>query len=290
LARAASPALRRAAIAGWALHRQDPGEALSLALRDPEPGVRARALRAMGELGRRDLLDLGGEAAGSRDDSCQYWSAWASALLVGDEGAVSHLRTFAEASGSHRLRAAALAARRMDPGLAAPWREQLAAHPDGIGAALAAAAACGDPSAVPWLIECMSRFDVARPAGEAFTQITGVDLEDLQMVGSKPEEFESGPTEDPDDENVEMDPDADLPWPDMGKIRAWWDRSSSIFIAGTRYLVGRPIRTAALKEALRTARQRQRGAAAIELAMRDPGSRLFEVRAPGFRQRRALGT
>ena len=38
-----------------------------------------------------------------------------------------------------------------------------------------------------------------------------------------------------------------------------------------------------LQDVLRNGRQRQRAAAALELALQQPGQPLFEVRAPGFR-------
>jgi len=44
-----------------------------------------------------------------------------------------------------------------------------------------------------------------------------------------------------------------------------------------------------LKTVLRDGRQRQRAAAALELAIRQPGTPLFNVKAPGFRQIELLG-
>jgi hypothetical protein len=43
------------------------------------------------------------------------------------------------------------------------------------------------------------------------------------------------------------------------------------------------------KTRLRDRRQRQRAAAALELAIREPGTPLFNVKAPGFRQIQLLG-
>ena len=39
-----------------------------------------------------------------------------------------------------------------------------------------------------------------------------------------------------------------------------------------------------LRDVLKNGYQRQRAAAALELAIREPGKPLYEVRAPGFRQ------
>jgi uncharacterized protein (TIGR02270 family) len=150
--------------------------------------------------------------------------------------------------------------------------------------AVQAVGVIGDPAGIPWLLEQMAVPELARVAGESFTSITGVDLAYEDLEGEKPERFEAGPTENPEDENVELEQDEDLPWPDAGLIEQWWDKNRSKFSNGTRYLCGRAMTLDSLNGVLRTGRQPQRAAAAIELAMRQPGTPLFEVRAPGFRQ------
>jgi uncharacterized protein (TIGR02270 family) len=118
--------------------------------------------------------------------------------------------------------------------------------------------------------------------------ITGLDLVDENMEGEWPEGFEAGPTEDPEDENVEMDPDEDLPWPQPEKVRSWWDKRRTEFWDGSRYLCGKPIDEAACRDVLRSGLQRQRRAAALELALMHPNAPLFNTSAPGFRQQRFL--
>jgi uncharacterized protein (TIGR02270 family) len=86
-----------------------------------------------------------------------------------------------------------------------------------------------------------------------------------------------------------MDPDENLPWPDPEKIAAWWARHHRRFDPGTRYLLGRPLAGEWLEEILWHGYQRQRAAAALELAIRRPGQPLFEVRAPAARQQERLG-
>jgi hypothetical protein len=54
-------------------------------------------------------------------------------------------------------------------------------------------------------------------------------------------------------------------------------------------LCGKPITEGQCQHVLRYGYQRQRAAAAIELAMMKPDQPLFEVRAPGFRQQKLLG-
>jgi uncharacterized protein (TIGR02270 family) len=147
----------------------------------------------------------------------------------------------------------------------------------------------GDPAIMPWLIQMMEVPELARVAGESFTMITGVDIAYEDLEGEWPEGFEAGPTENPEDENVEMDSDEDLPWPEPELISEWWNKNKNNFRNGTRYLCGKPITEEQCQYVLRHGFQRQRAAAAIELAIMNPGQPLFEVRAPGFRQQKLLG-
>ena len=72
-------------------------------------------------------------------------------------------------------------------------------------------------------------------------------------------------------------------------VARWWAQNGTRFAPGTRYLLGLPMTPESLVHALRTGMQRQRGAAALEIAFRGPGKPVFEVRARGDWQRRALG-
>ncbi len=85
-----------------------------------------------------------------------------------------------------------------------------------------------------------------------------------------------------------MDADLNLAWPDPALIQKWWNARQGNFAKGTRYLLGQPITPESLREALKTGYQRQRAAAALELAILKPGGPLFEVRAPGWRQQGML--
>ncbi len=155
--------------------------------------------------------------------------------------------------------------------------------------AIRSAGAIGDPSLILWLISLMDQLPLARLAGESFTTITGVDLSYRDLERKPPEDYNAGPTEDPADDNVEMDPDDNLPWPEPALVQKWWDANRDRFRNGTRYLLGNPITDDWLKIVLRDGRQRQRAAAALEIALRNPGQPLFNVKAPGFRQQQLLG-
>jgi len=106
-------------------------------------------------------------------------------------------------------------------------------------AAMLVAGVVGDPVFVPWLVSLMGQLPLARLAGESFTMITGVDLAYRDLERKPPQDFNAGPTEDPKDENIEMDPDDNLPWPEPALVQKWWDKNRSQFQNGTRYLLGK---------------------------------------------------
>jgi uncharacterized protein (TIGR02270 family) len=134
------------------------------------------------------------------------------------------------------------------------------------------------------LIDLMDIPTIARVAGEAFSMITGVDLSDEHLSGEKPEGFEAGPTEDPEDENVAMDPDENLPWPVAALVAKWWNKHRAQFQTGRRYLKGKEITVQSLRELLLSGNQPERAAAALELALKEPTQPLLEVRARGALQ------
>ena len=285
----ASPFLRRLGIAACAVHRVDPGRALDDAITDPDPALRGRALKAAGELGRADLLEpLQTRLGDDEDASCRFWAAW-SAVLAGDRGrAVVALQRLGMTASPFQYRVIGIAPRVLAPDAARDWLKTLSEDPEQLRALITAVGVYGDPHYVPWLIKQMATPAGARVAGEAFSMITGVDLAYEDLEGEWPEGFHAGPTENPEDEDVEMDPDEDLPWPAPELVARWWADNKTRFVAGRRYLCGRPITDEHCREVLRSGYQRQRIAAALELALMRPDRPLFEWRAPAFRQQALL--
>ena len=92
--------------------------------------------------------------------------------------------------------------------------QQLAQDKRHVRSLVRAIGVAGDPFYVPWLIKQMDEPALARLAGEAFSLITGLDLAYLDLERKPPEGVDFGPNDDPDDDNVAMDEDDSLPWPD----------------------------------------------------------------------------
>ncbi|HVK07632.1 MAG TPA: TIGR02270 family protein [Gemmataceae bacterium] len=278
------PLARRIGVAAGAIRRLPGGLVLQKALLDKDPGVAARAARAVGELGATNLVGPLRPMLAAPDAETRFWAAWSLALLSNDTSALGELRTVALTEKTYRWRAVDLVCRRGDPRSTVKWLPTLEVTPGGTRLLIQGLRAVGDPEAIPRLLEWMKDPPLARVAGEAFAHITGTHISYDKLEADPPEGFESGPTEDPTDEDVALDPDGNLYWPDPAKCADWWAKNRKNFAAGTRYLDGKPIASDTLREVLRKGYQRQRAAAALELAMREPGKPLFEVRAPGFRQ------
>ena len=283
-----NPFQRLVGVAACALHRIDAGLVSRELLRDPNPMVRARALRTAGELGLVEVLSTCIAALEDDDSDCNFWAAWSSVLLGDRERALDLLMRTALSSGSLRTRAFKLAIQAMSNGAAHSLLERLALMPERHRSLIEGTGLSGDPTYIPWLIRQMSAAASARVAGEAFTLLTGADLERQQLWNNRPDGFESGPNDDPEDPDVDMDPDDGLPWPDVGRIEKWWAANSERFPKGTRYFMGAPVTREHCVEVLKNGSQRQRILAANYLCLLDPGTPLFNTSAPAWRQQRVL--
>ncbi|MEP7123519.1 MAG: TIGR02270 family protein [Byssovorax sp.] len=287
LADDAPPELNYLGIAGFAVHRHDPGAALARAVHAADPRLQARALRASGELGRADLLPELRIAIDSDHEVCRFWAAWSAALL-GDPAASEALWKFMVEGGAFAMRACGLALSRLDPAIARARVRELAKTGGMLRIALEGSATLGDPALIPWVIDCMAIPEHARFAGWTFTMITGCDLAEQTLDGPPLEGFQAGPSEDPGDPNVALDPDERLPWPDRAAVQAWWATRDASHLPGKRLLLGRPIEPAWLWQVLRGGSQPARTAAAIEVSLLHRKRPLFAVRARGSRQRQAI--
>jgi uncharacterized protein (TIGR02270 family) len=273
---AEDPLARLIGVVACSLHRVDPGPRLPRLLDDPDAAVRVRACRLVGEVGRADLR----ETVAGREDAAP-WSAWAAALL----GHGAAIEQTARQAAAHDP-SLELAARRLELPAATAWIRALNGDPAQRRLVVRALGALGDPAAVPWLVARMTEPELARLAGESFTLITGADLENEKLEAASPGLAETGPSDDPAEEDVALDPDEDLPWPDPDKVAAWWQEHGGRFPRGARHLLGRPIDEEACAAAWRHGFQRQRRAAAYEEAVLRPGGPLRDWRARVVRARR----
>ncbi|MFP9009834.1 TIGR02270 family protein, partial [Pseudomonas aeruginosa] len=223
-------------------------------------------------------------AYGAQDDPGRgFWANGATAQM-GDEEALGPLRAFAGQPGPFQLPATMvlLAWQPRDTSMA--WIRQLMQAADTRRIGIQATGLFGDPVAVPWLIQQMRDESLARVAGEAFSLITGADLALLDLELEALPDYDPGPNDDPDDEDVALDDDENLTWPDAARVTAWWRDHGARFVAGRAYLLGEPLGEARCRQVLRDGQQRQRMAAACLLARFVPNLPLFPTGAPVRRQ------
>jgi uncharacterized protein (TIGR02270 family) len=283
----ANPFARHAGIVGCSAHGLDPGLILSNALKSPEPLYRARAYRSVGELGRVDLLAacIGGIRDG--DESCRFWAAWSGVRLGNRAMALEALTEMYRRSKVLDARSD-LVLLGLDQPRAHALLSEIAREPKRLRQLITGAGLVGDSIYVPWLIEQMEREPFARVAGEAFTLITGVDLEALELAADAPELIQ-GDTRDSEGLLLGSDPDEGLPWPDARKVSKWWEENKARFATGVRWFMGEPLSAESVLTVLRKGHQRQRRTAALHRALQNPNAVLFNCRAPASQQRHALG-
>lgn len=269
-----------------AMHQVDPGAALDAAVEDFEAPV--RAVVVAGILGRVDLLQACLARLAHASPAGKFQAACASLALGDRQASVSHLAQMARTPDANQAAALGLLLKVLSPEQAHELLQSLAQ--DGVQPRLLvrAVGVAGDPYYLPWLAQQMSDPALARLAGESLTSIVGLDLGRAGMECPPPAGFESGPNDDPEDDNIAMDEDEGLPWPDPEKVAAWWHLNGHRFPARTRCFMGEPLSVSHCLRVLRHGYQRQRIAAAQHLCLLQPGTRLFPTSAPARRQQHWL--
>lgn len=268
------------AIAACSVRRENPGEVLAgiLQREDCRQHIKlyARALRLIGELKRRDLQPLLQTAMQSEIDAIRFWSYW-SASLMGDQSAVYQLKKFVLEAGPFQAGSIDVCFRLLPIEEARSWISELGNTDGQIRAVINASAVLGDPHALEWLIARMEQTEVCRLAGEAFSQISGIGIDQSGLALEMPAPaFEEEDIEEADGLIMQ---DENLPWPDVDKIKAIWARHRANFVPGQRYFMGKPISSELLRNSLSSANQRQRKAAALELALMEPDMQVANIEA-----------
>lgn len=309
------PLLRRVAIATCALQRIPAGAALAQWLDDPDPLVRTRALRAVGELARADLagalLEVLKRADSSENE--QIEAAWSLCLVsardpaFGERAAAIGLRVLSTwpQPGSTIGKTRHLAAW----ALLAPTAQQHAT----IEQALQDRAAwrrclevirlSGDTHWLPWLLELMAHetsaarvqvffqepaSNLARLAADVFAHVTGLRIgEQMWVPAPEPEDDEDIASDPSIPAARKQDPDAGLLWPDVVALKRWWAAHCTRFDQAQRYLAGQPLSVRSAQQLLVNAQatQQQREHAALFLHIGAHTPTLFDVGASLPRQR-----
>lgn len=253
------------ACAARSAHRAHTNSTLEFLLDDDDATVRAGALQAVGEHKLGELRPLLAAALRDDDAHCRFRAATSLALMGDTEAARTAFET-GLASAELCDEAIQVGMRCGDPQWAREAIRVLAADPVRRRQALQAVGALGDPATMPWLLDQCADAQHAAVAGAAVTMLTGADLKLLDLATDAPA---AAAPPDAADEH--------LPWPDAARVVAWWQAQAPRFAPGQRHLGGAPVSVAGAVQVLRTGFQRQRAAAAIELARLDAAQPLFAV-------------
>jgi uncharacterized protein (TIGR02270 family) len=252
---------------------------------DDDPSIRACALRGIGELKYADLRSNLMDALRGRNRQCRLWAAW-SLTMFGEARLATTVFELGLSEADSTRFCTETAMRFGEHEWARQTIRSLVADSSRRRLALIALGAFGDPASIPWLIEQCADDEHARLAGEAVSTITGADLKYLDLNKDCPEDGEG----DGDNTIDEME-DSNLPCPAPDHLRTWWSAQAKHFSHGERYLCGeRTSDEAALTLVLRNGYQRQRMAAALELARLNRQVGLFPVRDRSDWQMRRLLT
>lgn len=251
------------AVAVCSLRREDPGDHLTRFLRRHDAlnhgSLRARCLRIIGELKRHDLIPALNQGLACDNEDVAFWANW-SAILLGNKAVVKNMESYFVSDSPHHDRALDIAFRALSMEHARGWISRLASDSRNLRSVIKAIGVLGDPHFAGWLIHQMENPLHARLAGESFTMITGIDLEQ--------HELNQAPADQEDYDAIVME-DENLPWPDAARIRDYWNSVSDKYTPGTRYLLGKPVEPEFLKDKTESVQQRHRRAIALELALRE---------------------
>jgi len=259
--------------------RQDPGDYLLALLRRDDclahQPLYCECLRLIGEIKRKDLVPVLNAAMESEDENTAFWARW-SAVLLGNRHIVEELRKWVEEEGACQHAATALYFRTASREQARAVISKMSKNDVSTRTVIKACAAFGDPQVIPWLIKKMEVPEHARAAGEAFTHITGIFLEENKLDLDLPDI--AGVTDnDFDSPDITLDEDENLSWPNLEKIKAIWQQHGKQFTSGQRHLLGKGIGAVHLQHVIREGFQRHRQAAALELALVEKDSALINV-------------
>lgn len=263
------------AVTACSLRREDPREYLTNIIQREDciahKSLYARSLRLIGELKRVDLAPAVRVALQSKDPEILFWATWSS-IVLGNKSLIENLKPFVLTDNAYRARAIELAFRVLPIDVAREWINELAKKPQQIRQVIQASAALGDPHAINWLVSQMRVPALMRLAGEAFSTITGIGLEEhklaLEELPQLDDQLPAAATNDElQDGDLSLGDDDRLPFPSADKIAAVWQRYQQRFIPGRRYFMGQPITSEHLLGVYSSGNQRRRRAAALELAL-----------------------
>lgn len=244
----------------------------------------ARMIRLVGELKLYAFANHLQKHTAHALPEVQFWANW-SLVMLGEHKQVLNLIPFIQQQTPFQHQAIEMAFKILPIANSRAWISQHVQKPEMLRVIIRSTGVLGDTHAIPWLIEKMKNFETAKIAGEAFTLITGIDLERYELSIDPPKVIALVPNDENDDANTDLDEDENLPFPDVNKINHTWLHYRDRYKPETRYIMGidvtenNPDTVSKLNNMLKQANQRQRASIALTLALLDPQSPFVNVKA-----------
>ena len=276
------PVYKELGLAVCGARRDYPEKYLLAILKEPttvqNPALHSRALRLIGELKRWELVPALNAAMDADDPQVRFWANW-SAALMGNLAAINNLKPWILEDSVLSNKAVQLVFSTLPIVESRSWVAAMVQKPELNRLTIKAIGVLGDPQAIPWLIQIMDKPNYARIAGWAFCQITGIDLEKTNLTVEPPEGDNQGPTDDAEDDNVAMDVDEDLLWPDKNKVARLWQVHNRLLQPGQRYFQGQEVTKQLLDNIYVNANQHQKELAALQRAIHDKHTAFVNTKA-----------
>lgn len=269
------------AVEACRLRRADLGELLDEMAGRSEctshPLLGPSLLRSLGEFKHHNAVSVVDDIELPKET--EFWRLYCQ-ILLGEHQRLNQLRPFLFIAGIKGDIAMQLIFRCLPLDQAQPIISELAVQQSTMRAAVISVGILGDPYAIPWLIGVMRNPQLAQLAGQAFTMITGCNLESSDYtVSDLPESLEGRIRQETDHEHPPSVADGSLPWPDADAIwLAWQDILSAEYVSGVRYFMGEKINEELCWSVLENGKQNQRWYAAYELALINPAIGLYNTR------------
>jgi uncharacterized protein (TIGR02270 family) len=260
-----NPRRRRLALSAAAERGEATQAAVRSALESDCAKLQALAARLVGELGFGSLTDSLNEWVSSPNLNVADSAAWSLLLFEPSERAIEQLTDCVRQQRALAFEAAGLFARVLPRAECQPFIVSLADDEATWRLAATMMGRSGDVSWVNRLLADMQIASRARLAGEAVSLLLGISLELPPWRGEPVGTVDTGPSEDPGDARVALDPDEHRPWPNRDLLLRWWSERASSFEPDQLYLLGQPIEGDWLGEVLARGRQPARRIAALEL-------------------------
>jgi len=278
---------RSLGIAACGVRRINPKAYLNQATESSNLFLKTRAFKTAGQLKREDMLPVLQENFKNAVPACRFEAA-RSALLLGDRSALNTLGDFVLSHSKHTLPAMQVALRVADAQTALEWLKTQSRNPKRRREMLTGTCIAGNSAYIPILIKQMQVPELARAAGDAFTTITGIKLSEGGLEGAWPDGYEFEAELNQEDANTGTDPDKELSWPNADLVAKWWQQNSETFAPRTRFLSGAAISAEHCMQMLINGNQRNRHAAALELALAQADAPYFNTKAPAEWQKKKL--